>query len=66
MAHYRLDDPALQAELDRLAAEEAAAWPVTDETLAALARILPTANAMADRRNAAIAPAIPAQRRRAA
>lgn len=43
MGHYQLDDPRLQEELDRLAAEAAATWPTPDDAqLAQLARILPT------------------------
>jgi hypothetical protein len=64
MPRYQLDDPRLRDELDQLAAAEAAAWPVTDETLAALARILPTAEATARQR--ASRPVMPSQRRAAA
>ncbi|MEV2239439.1 hypothetical protein [Micromonospora sp. NPDC049891] len=64
MPRYQLDDPALQTELDRLAAAEAADWPVTDVTLAKLARILPAANATADRN--AVASHVPSSRRAAA
>ncbi|GIJ30740.1 hypothetical protein Vqi01_59020 [Micromonospora qiuiae] len=62
MPHYALNDPRLQAEMELLAAETAATWPVTDHTLAALARILPTTNAMADRHVAAAPDAAPTER----
>ncbi|MGS2615106.1 hypothetical protein ACVCAH_11350 [Micromonospora sp. LZ34] len=46
MARYQLDDPRLQDELDRLAAEVAANWPPADDAqLAQLARILPVPTA---------------------
>lgn len=41
MARYQLDDPALQTALDELADEDVKDWPVDDEQLATLARILP-------------------------
>lgn len=41
MASYALTDPALQTQMDRLAAAEAADWPAPDpEALAVLARLL--------------------------
>lgn len=40
MPHYSLDDPRLQEEIERIAAETAAAWPVDDEMLARLSPLL--------------------------
>ena len=40
---YQLDDPALQTELDRLAADDTANWPdLSEQGRAQLARILPS------------------------
>lgn len=60
MAGYTLTDPALQVEMDRLAAEEAAAWPAPDgEALAALARLLKPTPA---RPAQVVAPSVPVRR----
>lgn len=60
MARYQLNDPALQAALDDLADEDVKDWPLSDEQLAALARLLPL------RRPAAAPAKVPAPQRRAA
>lgn len=40
MTHYAMDDPRLQEEMERIAAETAANWPVDDEMLARLSPLL--------------------------
>ncbi|MEV5819217.1 hypothetical protein AB0L22_08590 [Micromonospora haikouensis] len=60
MARYQLDDPALQAALDDLAAEDVKDWPLSDAQLATLARLLP------QRQPTAKPTRVPATQRRAA